>query len=457
MPFSEAEISDAIEQNQFIPYFQPLVDLREGNIRGFEVLARWQHPTLGLVAPGHFIPLAEQYGLMNRLSVSLFKQAFVAASIAPANIGLSVNISPAQLHDRMLPDLLQCLADAAHFDLKRLTVEITESALLDDLELAALTAADLKSRGVRLSLDDFGTGYSSLLHLQALPFDELKVDMSFVRSMVLSRQSRKITAAVISLGISLGLETVGEGIEDLSQANLLLWQGCTIGQGWFYGRPVPAEQLAGVLAQPRQQTTAEPLSSLMADLSLSLEARPSERLSQLQAIYDSAPVGLCFLDRELRYVNLNQRLADMNGTTVQAMLGRKVADVVPILYAQAELHLKRALQGEAHSGGELYAPSSQAEGPAMRRLVSYQPVRDEAGEVLGVCVSVLDSSAFRRNEEVLYESAVRHRSGVEYSDRGIDGMRQPTPLRIEPPRTPTGEIRRRNLSVEYIENYKRSA
>src|SRR5665213_622624 len=412
MPFTEVEIFRAIQQNQFLPYFQPLVDLREGNIRGFEVLARWQHPTRDLINPGNFIPAVERHGFMNGMSISLFKQAFTAARLLPSNVGLSVNLSPGQLHDRALPSLLHRLADAAEFDLKRLTVEITESALLQDLERAALTAADLKARGVRLSLDDFGTGYSSLLHLQALPFDELKVDISFVRSMVASRQSRKITAAVISLGISLGLETVGEGIEDRSQANLLLWQGCTIGQGWLYGRPVPAAELPAVLAQIRPRTAAEPIPSLIADISLSLEGHPTERLSQLRAIYDSAPVGLCFLDCELRYVNLNQRLAAMNGTTVAALLGRKVADAVPEVYAQVEGHLKRALKGEAYSGAELSAPPKEPGGPPSTRLAFYQPVRDETGEVLGVCVSIVDISTFKPNEETLSESADHYRHSI---------------------------------------------
>jgi EAL domain-containing protein (putative c-di-GMP-specific phosphodiesterase class I) len=129
-----------------------------------------------------------------------------------------------QLHDRSLPKLLELMADEAEFELNRLTVELTESALVDDLDLAGKVAEDVKQMGIHLALDDFGTGYSSLLHLQSLPFDELKVDASFVRSMTQSRQSRKITAAVVSLGLSLGLQTVAEGIEDQSQANLLAWQ-----------------------------------------------------------------------------------------------------------------------------------------------------------------------------------------------------------------------------------------
>lgn len=127
-----------------------------------------------------------------------------------------------------MPDMLDRMADEQDFDLKRLTVELTETALVDDLDLAGAVAADFTRRGIRLALDDFGTGYSSLLHLQSLPFDELKLDISFVRSMVHSRQSRKITAAVVSLGLSFGLQTVAEGIEEQSQANLLAWQGCNL-------------------------------------------------------------------------------------------------------------------------------------------------------------------------------------------------------------------------------------
>jgi PAS domain S-box-containing protein len=410
MPFPEAEIFEAIEQNQFISYFQPLVDLRTGDIRGFELLARWHHPTLGLIAPNQFIPLAEQYGLMNSLSIALFKQALTAMQVVPASIGLSVNLSPAQLHDRALPGLLDRLADKANFDLKRLTVEITESALIDDLELAGLIAAELKVLGIRLSLDDFGTGYSSLLHLQALPFDELKVDISFVRSMVESRQNRKITAAVIGLGLSLGLETVAEGVEDRSQANLLIGQGCGLGQGWLYGRPQPAENLLAMLAQPRHATPEVP--SSVADLHVSLDAHPTERLSQLRAIYDSAPVGLCFLDCELRYVNINRRLAQMNGILPEAHLGRKVEDVMPHIFAQIEPYMLRALQGEACPSVEVRKPAAAPGDPIKTMLRSFEPVRDEAGEIIGVCISVVDISAVKLNEEALRESADHYRHSV---------------------------------------------
>ena len=401
---------------EFVPYFQPLVDLRDGSIHGFEILARWIHPDHGLVPPNQFIPLVERYGLINRLSTSLLTQAFASARTLPKNFGLSINLSPSQLHDRTLPSLIHRMAGDAEFDLKRLTVELTETALVDDLDLAGAVAGDFKRLGIQLALDDFGTGYSSLLHLQSLPFDELKVDISsFVRSMVESRQSRKITAAVISLGLSLGLRTVAEGVEQQSQANLLAWQGCTFGQGYLYGRPIPAADLPSSLSQchPGVWASTEVPASI-GDPFVSLDAHPTQRLSQLRAIYDSAPVGLAFIDCDLHYVNLNQQLAQMNGQSVQAHLGRKVSDIVPpALYKQFEPYLKRALCGDAFPSIEVQTAPAAIGEPAKTLMVSYQPVRDEASEILGVCVSIADISAMKQKEEALRESEDHYRHAVE--------------------------------------------
>src|ERR1700733_8216485 len=376
MQFTQQDIHQALEEGEFVPYFQPIVDLRAGNIHGFEILARWQHPTQGSIPPNRFIPPVEHYGLINGLSASLLNQAFAAVRTLPTNFGLSINLSPSQLLDRAMPDLIHHLADEAEFDLKCLTAELTETALVDELDLAAAVAADFKRLGIRLALDDFGTGYSSLLHLQSLPFDELKVDISFVRSMVESRQSRKITAAVISLGLSLGLQTVAEGVEEQSQANLLAWQGCTFGQGYLYGRPIPAAELPASLSQchPGVWATTEVPASI-GDSFLTLDAHPTQRLSQLRAIYDGAPVGLAFIDCDLQYVNLNQQLAQMNKQSVQAHLGRKVSDIVlPALYKQFEQYLKRALCGKAFPSIEVQTTPAAIGEPARTLMVSYQPV-----------------------------------------------------------------------------------
>jgi len=412
MPFVLQEILRALEQNEFAPHFQPIVELRSKRVHGFELLARWNHPHHGLVPPDKFIPAVERHGLMNALSEDLLRKAFDAVKPFSGNFRLSVNVSPAQLHDRNLPDFLRKIADEGEFDLKRLTVELTESALVDDLNLAGAIAADLKSMGVRLSLDDFGTGYSSLLHLQSLPFDELKLDRSFVKSMVGSRQSRKITATVIGLGLSLGLQTVCEGIECPEQADLLLWQGGMLGQGWLFGKPMPADQLAEFWSRPETETT-DGCESTVSDLSVNLEASPAQQLCQLRAIYHGVPVGLAFLGSDLRYVSLNQRLADLNGIPLHAHLGRRVCDVVPHIYKQFEPYLLTALEGESVHGIEVSVPPSDLNTPARTLMVSYEPARDEAGEVIGVCVSISDISQIKQKEEALRESEDHHRHVVE--------------------------------------------
>jgi len=249
MGLLKQELERALEAGEFIPNFQPLVDLRSGRLEGFEILARWQHPVLGLLMPSDFVPIIERYSLAIELTSCILEQAFVAMRPLPVHLGLSINAAPEQFRDRYLSHTISTLATQAGFDLHRLTVELTESALVDDLPLAGAIAADLKALGMRLALDDFGTGYSSLLHLQALPFDEIKVDRSFVSSMVESGQSRKIVAAVVSLGQSLGLRTVAEGIEHIEQSDLLTLQGCDIGQGWLYGKPACAEDLPSLAAQ----------------------------------------------------------------------------------------------------------------------------------------------------------------------------------------------------------------
>jgi len=178
-----AVVSAAIERDQVIPSFQPIVDIRSGRLFGFEVLARWQHPLLGPILPEKFISLAEKNGLIDRLTEQVLHKAFQSAPILPVPLVLAVNVSPIQLHDLKLPRRIRAAAEAAGFPLERLTVEITESALLDNLGRAKKIAHALKDMGCRLALDDFGTGYSSLRHLQALPFDELKIDRQFVKAM----------------------------------------------------------------------------------------------------------------------------------------------------------------------------------------------------------------------------------------------------------------------------------
>jgi PAS domain S-box-containing protein len=408
-----ADVRRALENDELVPCFQPEVELHSGQLKGFEVLARWQHPERGLVLPENFICLAEENGLIGLLMQQIMRKVFQSTPVLPEPLTLAVNVSPAQLRDLSLPGQIRDAAENAGFPLNRLVIEITESGILDNLERAQKITNGLKDIGCKLALDDFGTGYSSLSHLQSLPFDALKLDRSFVSSMTNTRESRKIVAAIVGLGRSLDLLTIAEGVETEEQAEMLLWLGCEIGQGWLYGKPLTADRIPQMVeAPPRILSTALSLHGGGWVVS-SLEAFPAQRLAQLQAIYDGAPVGLCFLDCNFRYVSINKKLAAMNDAPVEAYLGKTVEEMIPEVFAEVEPYLRRALKGEAIPSLEFSRPANCPGEADATNMVSYQPALDEAGEVIGVSVMVADITDRKRTEDALRESEGHLRYMVE--------------------------------------------
>ncbi len=245
----EADIRAAIPNDEFVPYFEQQIDLETGELAGFEMLARWVSPLRGLISPDEFIPVAEDTGMIGDLSLSIIRKAMMEAKGWDPKLTISVNISPVQLKDPWLAQKIVKLLVETGFPASRLEVEITESSLFKNLSLAQSIVGSLKNQGIKIALDDFGTGYSSLSHLRALPFYRIKIDRSFVSTMLENSESAAIVSAIAGLGSSLSVPITAEGIEQQDIIDKLRELGCTKGQGWFYGQPMSIDNVRKMLAE----------------------------------------------------------------------------------------------------------------------------------------------------------------------------------------------------------------
>lgn len=239
----ENEIRDAVAAGEFVPFYQPQIDLGTGQLTGFEVLARWRSPDKGLLEPTDFMDIAEASGLISELSLSVMGQALKEARDWPSHLKIAVNISPIQFRDSKLAERILKLLAETNFPAPRLEVEITKSSFLEDRKSALTIVESLKNMGVTISLDDFGTGYASLSQLQSLPFDRIKIDKSFITSLLSDSQSDAIVSTILSLGRALKLPITAEGIEDDGTKDRLCTLGCSDGQGWLFGKAVSGEMV----------------------------------------------------------------------------------------------------------------------------------------------------------------------------------------------------------------------
>jgi EAL domain-containing protein (putative c-di-GMP-specific phosphodiesterase class I) len=236
----EDEVRAAIEADEFVPFFQPLISLDSGELNGFEVLARWNSPKRGLIEPADFIGIAEQSGQIGLLSMRVMEKAFVQARDWPAHLKLAVNVSPVQFRDPQLAErIIQVLTETG-FPARRLEVEITEGSLLEDRTQALTILESLRNHGIAIALDDFGTGYASLSQLHALPFDRIKIDRSFINSLGESEQAAAIVQTIASLGKTLSVPITAEGVETDAIREQMAALGCTDAQGFHFGRAVSA-------------------------------------------------------------------------------------------------------------------------------------------------------------------------------------------------------------------------
>jgi len=265
----ETGIRKGIPRGEFVPYYEQQVDLVSGELTGFEMLARWQSPALGLVSPEVFIPVAEEIGVIGELSEGLIDQALRDAKEWDPRLSLSINISPVQLRDPWFSQKLLKLLVKHNFPPQRLDIEITESCLHENIGVVRSIITSLKNQGVTISLDDFGTGFSSLAQLRSLPLDRLKIDRSFVAELTGGGDSDKLVRAIVSLGDGLDLPITAEGIESPAILDRLRTMGELKGQGYFYGRPEDAaavrERLATAGLLAREETAAPPASASTTD------------------------------------------------------------------------------------------------------------------------------------------------------------------------------------------------
>ncbi len=240
----EREMREAMESDAFVPYYQPIVCLKSREVVGYELLARWRRSVGQEIGPEQFIPIAEECGLIDTLMLRLLRRA--CRETRDWEVPISVNVSATQLKDPWFSQKLLGVLIRERFPARRLTVEITENALIVDAASAQEAIASLRNQGIQLALDDFGTGYSSLQHLQMLPFDRLKIDRSFVAAMGRDSQAMRLVLAIIALADTLELPVVAEGIESEEAADTLARLGCAMGQGFLFGHPMPVESIAAM-------------------------------------------------------------------------------------------------------------------------------------------------------------------------------------------------------------------
>ncbi|MEH1966934.1 putative bifunctional diguanylate cyclase/phosphodiesterase [Nostoc sp.] len=258
----ENELHGALKRNEMLVYYQPLIDLHSRKVTAMEALVRWQHPTLGMISPAKFIPIAEANGAIVPIGEWVLRtacaqnRAWQLAGFTP--IRISVNLSARQFEQPYLVEVISQILEETELKASDLELEVTESFLMSDIERSVKTLKKLRELGIWLALDDFGTGYSSLNYLKRFPVNMLKIDRSFVQDIMSNPDSAAVTNAIIALAKSLRLSITAEGVETQEQLDYLRMQGCDEGQGFYFSCPVPADIIAPMLQKSSQQMETIP-------------------------------------------------------------------------------------------------------------------------------------------------------------------------------------------------------
>lgn len=253
----ERELRSAIASDTLVPYYQPIVSLDDNRTVGFEALARWESKKLGRIIPDEFIPIAEEAGLISLLSEGLFRRACRDAVAWPETFVLAFNLSPLSLRDPTLGLRILVMLAQAGLSPRRLELEITETALSEEMGVAQNTINQLRQAGVRVALDDFGTGYATFIQLLSFNVDKVKIDRSFVSRLDESEEAKVIVRAILGLAREFGLTTTAEGVESASQLAYLKDNGCNEGQGYLFSKAIPAGDIPALLGKPQNAGIAK--------------------------------------------------------------------------------------------------------------------------------------------------------------------------------------------------------
>jgi EAL domain-containing protein (putative c-di-GMP-specific phosphodiesterase class I) len=244
----EPELKRAIDKQQLVLYYQPVIDLKSRTISGFEALVRWEHPDKGLVSPDVFISLAEETGQILQLGKWVLEEACRQAAVwesadsASDNFSIGVNVSAQQFTRPEFLDIIELSLNKARCRYSSIKLELTETAIIDNMQQVERVTEQLKGLEIKTALDDFGTGYCSLNYLHRFPFDTLKIDKAFIHNINSEARNGDIVQSTIMLAHKLGMEVVAEGVETRAEAEVLAGMNCDYGQGYFFSRPVPAEE-----------------------------------------------------------------------------------------------------------------------------------------------------------------------------------------------------------------------
>ncbi len=256
----ETDLGHALERGEFVLHYQPLVSLANGAVEGLEALVQWRHPKRGLLAPGHFIEVAEDTGLIEQLGTFVLREACQTLAAwrgrfpAAAHLTMGVNVSPRQLSRGDFVDLVAETCREFALPPARVNLEITETTLVENAQMASRSLEQLRKVGIQLSIDDFGTGYSSLHYLHQFPVQSLKIDRSFVAALGADPRNSAIIRAVVALAQELGIRTVAEGVEYASQMQVVQKLGCDLAQGYLFYRPLPPQEVESLIARMGKPT-----------------------------------------------------------------------------------------------------------------------------------------------------------------------------------------------------------